>query len=179
MFGRADFTGMPGLIVGASVFTGDAGQGQFTPTDQKISALTTVFDAHADFRWRGLWLRGLYAHTTVDQAELVNQLNNFQGDESVGSTQEGWYVQGGFDVLSICSTSRMNLIPFVRYEEYDTQAKVPIGYARNPENDVHELTVGAAFQPIPQLILKADWQQRHNAANTGVNVWNASLGYVF
>jgi hypothetical protein len=177
--GRADFTGMPGLIVGASVFTGDAGQGQFTPSDQKISALTTVFDVHGDFRWRGLWLRALYAHTTIDQAELVNQLNNFQGDESIGSTQEGWYVQGGFDVLSVRAGSKMNLIPFVRYEQYDTQAEVPIGYARNPENDVHELTVGAAFQPIPQLILKADWQQRHNAANTGVNVWNASLGYVF
>ncbi len=177
--GRADFTGMPGLVVGASVFSGDAGQGQFTPSGQKISALTTVFDVHGDFRWRGLWLRGLYAHTTIAQAELVNQLNNFEGDESVGSTQEGWYVQGGFDVLSLWPGSKMNLIPFVRYEQYDTQAKVPVGYARNPENDVDELTLGAAFQPIPQLILKADWQQRQNAANTGVNVWNASLGYVF
>jgi hypothetical protein len=177
--GRADFTCLPGLLVGASVFSGDAGQGQFTPSGQKIRALTTVVDAHADFRWRGLWLRGLYAHTTIDQAELVNQLNNFVGDESVGSTQEGWYLQGGFDVLSLLAGSRMNLIPYLRYEQYDTQAKVPAGYARNPENDVEELTLGAAFQPIPQLILKADWQQRHNAAKTGVNVWNVSLGYVF
>ena len=38
---------------------------------------------------------------------------------------------------------------------------------------------GLAYQPIPQLILKADWQQRHNAAKTGTNVFNASLGYVF
>ncbi len=45
--------------------------------------------------------------------------------------------------------------------------------------DITELTLGAAFQPIPQLILKADWQQRHNAAATGVNVWNVSLGYIF
>jgi hypothetical protein len=73
----------------------------------------------------------------------------------------------------------MNLIPFVRYEQYDTQAAVPVGYERNPENDVKELTLGLAYQPIPQLILKADWQQRHNAAQTGTNVFNASLGYVF
>jgi hypothetical protein len=177
--GRADFTAVPGLLIGASVFSGDAGQGQVTPSGLKISALTTVFDVHADWRWRGLWLRGLYAHTTVSQAALVNELNGFEGDESVGSTQEGWYVQAGFDVLSLVASSRMNLIPFARYEQYDTQAAVPAGYARNPENDVDELTVGLAFQPIPQLILKADWQQRHNAAKTGVNVWNASLGYVF
>ncbi len=177
--GRLDYVGLTGLIVGASVFSGDAGQGQFTPSGQKVSALTTVFDAHADWRWRGLWLRGLYAHTTVAQADLVNELNGFQGDESVGSTQEGWYVQAAFDVLSLVPGSKMNLLPYARYEQYDTQAAVPTGYARNPENDVEELTLGAAFQPIPQLILKADWQQRHNAATTGVNVWNVSLGYIF
>jgi hypothetical protein len=77
------------------------------------------------------------------------------------------------------SATKLNLIPFVRYEQYDTQAEVPVGYERNPENDVKEVTVGVAFQPIPQLILKTDWQQRHNAAKAGVSVWNASLGYVF
>lgn len=177
--GRADFTAVPGLLAGVSVFSGDAGQGQYTPSGVKISALTTVVDVHADWRWRGLWLRGLYAHTTIAQADLINQLNNFEGDESVGSTQEGWYVQGGFDVLSLVSATKLNLIPFVRYEQYDTQAEVPVGYERNPANDVQELTLGVAFQPIPQLILKTDWQQRHNAAKTGVDVWNASLGYVF
>ena len=177
--GRVDFTAMPGLLVGASVFSGDAGQGQFTPSGQKISALTTVFDAHLDWRWRGLWLRGLYAHTSVAQANLVNELNGFQGDESVGSRQEGWYVQAGYDVLSLVPGTRLSLIPYARYEQYDTQAQVPVGYERNPANDITELTLGAAFQPIPQLILKADWQQRHNAAKTGVNVWNVSLGYVF
>jgi hypothetical protein len=177
--GRVDLTAVPGLLVGASVFSGDAGQGQFTPSGQKISALTTVFDAHLDWRWRGLWVRGLYAHTTIAQADLINQLNNFEGDESVGSRQEGWYVQAGYDVLSLVSSTRLSLIPYARYEQYDTQAQVPAGYERNPENDITELTLGAAFQPIPQLILKADWQQRHNAAKTGVDVWNVSLGYVF
>jgi hypothetical protein len=177
--GRVDFTAVPGLLVGASVFSGDSGQGHFTPAGEKISALTTLIEGHADWRWRGLWLRGIYAHTTIQQASLVNQLNNFEGDESIGSTQEGWYVQGGFDVLSLVSGSKMNLIPFVRYEQYDTQKAVPVGYESNPENDVHGLTLGAVYQPIPQIILKADWQQKHNAANTGVNVWNVLLGYVF
>jgi len=177
--GRLDFTAVPGLLVGASVFSGDAGQNQYTPSGEKISALTTLVEAHADWRWRGLWLRGIYAHTTVAQADLINQLNNFEGTESVGSVQEGWYGQLGYDVLSLVSGSRMNLIPFVRYEQYDTQARVPVGYLRDPANDVHGWTFGAVYQPIPQLILKADWQQRHNEAQTGVNLWNVLLGYVF
>lgn len=177
--GRVDFTAVPGLLAGASVFSGDAGQGQFTPSGQKISALTTLVETHLDWRWRGLWVRGIYAHTTVAQADLINQLNNFEGTESVGSVQEGWYGQVGYDVLSLVSGSKMNVIPFVRYEQYDTQAQVPVGYLRDPANDVHGWTFGAVYQPIPQLILKADWQQRHNEAQTGVNLWNVSLGYVF
>jgi hypothetical protein len=97
----------------------------------------------------------------------------------VGSRQEGWYVQGAFDLLSLGSGSKMSLAPYVRYEQYDTQAEVPAGYARNLANDNTELTLGLGFQPIDQLIFKADWQQRHNAAETGVNQWNVSLGYIF
>jgi len=177
--GRLDFVCVPGLLVGASVFTGNSGQGHFTPSGQKVHGATTVADAHLDWRWRGLWLRGLYAHTWISEANLINQMNGLEGDESIGSRQEGWYVQGGYDVLSLMSGARASLIPFVRYEEYDTQKEVPVGYARNPENDRQELTLGLMFKPIDRLAFKADWQQRHNAAGTGVNQWNLALGYIF
>src|SRR5262249_19092958 len=69
--GRVDFTAVPGLLVGASIFTGNAGQGHETPSGTLIHAPTTVVDAHADWQWRGLWLRALYAHTSVgDAAEI-------------------------------------------------------------------------------------------------------------
>ena len=177
--GRVDFVGVPGLTVGASLFTGDSGQGRVTPSGQEISGLTTVVDAHADWRWRGLWLRGLYAHTTIAEAALINQLNNFEGDESIGSGQQGWYVQGAFDLFSLAPSSKAALLPFVRYEEYDTQHRVPAGYERNPENDIRELTLGLSYYPISRLVLKADWQQRRNAARTGVNQFNVGLGYIF
>ena len=67
----------------------------------------------------------------------------------------------------------------MRYEQSDTQASVPAGYERNPENDARVLTIGLAFKPIEQLVVKTDWQQRENAARTGVNQWNVALGYIF
>jgi hypothetical protein len=177
--GRLDYVGTPGLLVGASAFSGDAGQNNLTPSGENIEARTTVFDVHVDWQWRGLWLRGLYAQTTISQVDLINQLNGFVGDESVGNHQNGWYVQGAYDVLSFSPNSKMSLLPYVRYEQYDTQEQVPAGYARNPANDIDELTVGIAFKPIDRLIFKLDWQQRQNAANTGVNAWNVALGYIF
>jgi hypothetical protein len=177
--GRLDYTRTAGLVVGASVFSGDAGQGRKTPSGRTVHAATTVWDAHADWRWRGLWLRGLYAASHIGEADLVNALNGLEGDESVGSRQEGWYFQAAFDLLSLKPGSKAGLLPYLRYERYDTQAHVPAGYERNPANENRELTVGLAFKPIDPLIVKADWQQRRNAAHTGVNQWNIALGYLF
>jgi hypothetical protein len=165
--------------VGVSAFTGDTGQGAVTAAGQKIDARTNIFDFHVDWQWRGLWLRGLLAKTTIAQADLINDLNGFVGDESVGSRQYGWYLQGAYDVLSFSAKTKMSLLPYIRYEEYDTQEQVPAGFARNPANDVNALTVGIAYKPIDQVIFKLDWQQRQNAARTGVNVWNVAIGYVF
>lgn len=177
--GRLDYTGTPGLIAGASLFTGDSGQGRRTPSGAGFAARTTVWDLHADWRFRGLWLRGLYARSAVGDAGRVNEANGLEGSESVGSRQAGWYLQGAFDLLTLLPSTRGSLYPFVRYERYDTQARVPSGFERDPANDRREWTVGIGYKPIEQIIVKADWQRRRNAASTGVDQWNVSLGYIF
>ena len=176
---RLDATPLPGLLVGASVFTGDSAQGLVDSSGQPFGALTTTWDVHAEYRWRGLTLRGLYAGVSISDAALVNQANGYEGDESVGSRLSGWYLVGGFDVLSLVSGARMSLSPYVRYEQYDTQASVPAGYSRNPANDVNILTAGVAFKPIEQIVVTAEWQKIGNAANTGTNQWNLGLGWIF
>ncbi|HEY3123610.1 MAG TPA: hypothetical protein VGK70_06070 [Thermoanaerobaculia bacterium] len=177
--GRFDWTPVPGAFVGASFFSGDSDQGERTPSGHSFSGRTTLFDLHADWKWRGLWLRGLYVRTTVGDAAAINEVNGFKGDESVGSRQWGWYLQGGFDVLSLKPGARASLIPFARYERYDTQSEVPAGYSRNPENEAKVLTLGAVFKPIEPIAIKIDWQRRRNAARTGINQWNVGLGYLF
>ncbi len=177
--GRLDYTGLPGILAGASFFTGNSGQGQVTPSGESFAGRTTFFDLHLDARYRGAQFRAVWARSTVGDAVAINEMNNLEGDESVGSRQEGWYVEAGFDVFSLASKSRMSLIPFVRVEAYDTQAAVPAGYARNPEYDARVVTAGANFKPIPQIVIKADGQWRRNAAYTGVKQFNVALGYEF
>jgi hypothetical protein len=177
--GRLDYTGLPGVLLGASFFTGNSGQGQVTPAGDSFDARTTFVDFHLDARWHGATFRALWAQSTVGDAATINQVNDLVGDESVGKRQEGWYAEVGFDVLSLVPRSRMSLTPFARYEAWDTQAAVPDGYARNPENDVTQWTAGFVFKPIPQVVFKFDGQWRKNAAKTGVNQVNVALGYEF
>ncbi len=73
----------------------------------------------------------------------------------------------------------MSLIPYIRYEEYDTQKEVPAGFSRNPARDIDITTIGFAWKPIPQTIFKIDFQDVNNEAGTGVDQFNAALGYIF
>jgi hypothetical protein len=177
--GRLDYTGLAGVLVGASFFTGNSGQGQVTPAGASFDGRTTFVDLHLDAKWRGASFRALWAQSTVGDVVAINQANSLEGDESVGTRQTGWYAEAGFDVLSLVPRSRMSLVPFARYEAWDTQASVPDGYARNPENDVTQWTAGVVFKPIPQVVVKVDGQWRKNAAQTGVNQFNVALGYEF
>ena len=87
-------------------------------------------------------------------------------------------MQGGYDVLRAAGTEHQ-LIPYVRYEQIDTQKEVPAGFTANPATDQTLLTVGASWKPIPEAVLKADYNIAHNEAETGLDRLSVALGYLF
>jgi len=176
--GRIDYTGTPGLLAGASLYFGDSGQGISAPDGSNPDVSTTIVEAHVDYRWRGLELRGLYARADLDDVDALNAALGLEGSASVGETMEGGYLQAGFDVLAR-RAGRAALIPYLRWERLDTQASVPEGYLADPATDGEILTLGLAYQPIEQLIVKLDYQNVDNRAGTGLDQFNIGLGYIF
>ena len=180
LFGRLDYAPVEGLTFGVSGYTGDTGQGARTPTtDLPVGGATTISDAHVDWRWRGLQARGVYARTTIDDAELINEAQDLVGAESVGERQYGWYAEVGYDVLAHRSNTRQALIPYVRHERYDTQDEVPEGFAKDPSRNVTVTTVGVAWKPIVNVVVKVDYNKIENEAETGVDQINAAIGFLF
>ncbi len=176
---RVDYHGVLGLRLGGSLYVGDAGQGAVSPLDgSAIDATTVIGEGHVEYRARGLDLRGLFAVATVDDAAAINALKGLTGAESVGERLVGWYVQGGYDVLRRTGIEDQ-LIPYVRYERLNTQDDVPAGFASDPANDRRILTLGLAWKPIPNLVVKGDYQVRSNDADTGVDQLNLVIGYLF
>ncbi len=176
---RADWSVTPGLTLGASFYTGDSGQGAVAPTSgQTVEARTDILEAHLEWRWRGLEARALWVDVSVDEADLLNDVQGFTGSQSIGEEMQGHYLQAGFDVLAHRAT-RQALIPFVRFESMDTQRKVPAGFSRNPASDLEVVTYGVSYKPIPNVVLKLDFQNFDNAAGTGVDQWNVAVGLLF
>ncbi len=169
--GRIDWAPLSGLTVGASLFAGNTGQGA------DFDGGLTLWDAHAEYRWRGVQARALYASTSIDDAAAINAQNGLSGAQSVGEEQYGWYGEVGYDVLA--GRSSQSLIPFVRYERWNSQDEVPAGFAADPANDKTLTTVGLSWKVIPNVVVKADWNGYENEARTGVDQFNVGLGFLF
>jgi hypothetical protein len=176
--GRLDFTGVPGLLVGGSAYVGNSGQDLTAPGGGSVDVGTTLLEAHLEWRWRGLELRALGVQADLDDVTALNAALGLTGNQSVGETLKGHYLQLGYDVLAGRGSERA-LIPYVRWEAFNTQDEVPAGFRANPANDIEILTAGFAFKPIEQLIFKVDYQDVDNEAGTGIDQFNALLGYVF
>jgi hypothetical protein len=170
--GRLDFTGVPGLLVGGSAYVGGAGQNLAASVD------TQIFEGHLEWRWRGLELRALAAQAELDDVAALNAALGFTGTQSVGEKLTGHYVQLGYDVLA-GRGGEQALIPYARWEAYNTQDEVPAGFGASPANDIESLTVGLAYKPFEQLIFKTDYQDIDNEAETGIDQFNVLLGFVF
>jgi hypothetical protein len=170
--GRLDFTGVPGLLVGASAYTGGSGQ------DLSASVDTQILEGHLEWKWRGLELRAMGVQAELDDVADLNRILNFTGSQSVGESLKGHYLQLGYDVLAGRGGDQA-FTPYARWESYNTQDEVPRGFSANPANDVEVLTLGFAWKPIDQIVIKADRQDFDNEAGTGIDQFNVLLGWIF
>ncbi len=177
LVGRADYVGFPGLLAGVSAFYGGTGQGRQLAGEEVVGNLL-LWDVHADYEAYGFDLRAVLARASLDDARELNQLNALTGAAGVGDEMQGWYFEGGYNVLR-GTDSTHQLLPFVRYEEVDTHRSTVPGIAEDPAQDVDVLSLGAAWKPAPQVVLKLARQIHENGASTGLDQWNVQLGWLF
>ena len=69
-------------------------------------------------------------------------------------------------------------MPFLRYEHADTQYDVPSDLGRAPGNKRDVLTAGLSFRPIPEVIVKLDYQHFWTDAGE-FDSYNVGLGFMF
>ena len=179
--GRLEYDPIPGIRIGGSMYYGNTGQGEEV-NGQTIDGLFQMYSVDGQFQYAGLDLRALAVWTSLDDAALINQLKEYEGNKSVGEEQSGWYILGAYNIFSALNSGSKYmeyLAPFFRYEQFDTQEKVPAGYERNPANDRTQYTIGINYKPIPNVVIKAEYQNLDNAADEATDQYNFGIGYVF
>lgn len=125
---KFDYYGIPGLKLGLSTYNGKSQSSLYNGLDKDDAA----GKAKADSSVIGIAMLGLDARYSKGGFEAKAQLNvskNTNTDEyneltgkDLGSQMLGWYVEAGYDLL-YNSDNNQRLVPFIRYEKYNTHAK--------------------------------------------------------
>lgn len=177
---RVDYTPsslLAGLSVGGSAYRGNsANAAEFG--GETIDAVTTIIEAHAQYRAAGIDVSGLFVNATVGDVARLNAARGLGGSASIGETLRGWYLQGGYDLFARRATSH-EVMPYVRFEAVDTQVEVPATFSESPATDRTVTTLGVQWKPIMNIVLKADYELHSNEAGTGLDQFNIVLGWLF
>lgn len=171
VFGALNWRGLPGLLLGGSLFTGRATQGQ-----SPVTSRTTLWDLHA--RWTpGRWdLSTLYARGSIGNTARLN--TPLVGNPSlIPGSFDGFYAQAAY---RLWSHQDFALSPFVRWERFNTaRSYAELGQGLTPEAARSErvITLGANLQVAQGIVLKADLQRFRE--NADLNRVNLGLGWSF
>jgi len=184
-----DPAALPGVTVGGSAYVGNSGQNQAF-AGQKADVFTQLYEAHVQWKYRGLEFRTLGSWGHIGDAALVSAANiarngpvdpdHPNAGQVVGSQNYGWYSEAGYDVLPLLwQDTTQYLAPFFRYERLNTMAKAPSGFANDPTRDWQIYQVGLQYKPIPNVVIKADY--RNYVAKQGPlpDDFNLGFGFIF
>lgn len=169
------------LRFGASTFLGGLDNGN-KGADPGVDAALHLISADAEFSISHFDFRGVMAYENIDGA--VNLHNHAAHPEDIASAIFGFYLEGAAHIFpqswKCGRLQQADLVAFVRYDDFDTQYRMPAGVAANDAGDRDEWTYGLTYLPIPTVALKFDYQvQDDGTAASLPDKFNFGLGFMF
>ena len=174
--GRIEYVAVRGLTLGASGWSGKSGF-QFRPEFDVPVSLAEFDGRYARDR---LELRGQFSQVWIDNAGRLNDALAISVgvNPNIARSLRGFYGEAGYRAFSNPSLGEIGA--FVRYENFDTQYRMPSGYVALPEFDRDAWVVGATYWPDPDVAVKFDYSivrnrssviQEPNSLNVGLGWW--------
>ncbi|NJO92947.1 MAG: hypothetical protein HC831_31275 [Chloroflexia bacterium] len=188
--GKIEYYGIKGLNIGFSGYFGKTQSTLYDGIDKDDDAAMATADSSVvgvamigiDARYNigGLQLRGQYYLTNLSN---TNEYNEFTADANglndLGSAMSGYYIEAGYNLFK-STNAKSELIPFVRYEEYNTHSSVENTISENASYNVNMITTGITWKLTPKAALKADLQFiKNEAADQYAKQFNAGVAVMF
>jgi hypothetical protein len=173
---RAEYVGIPNLAIGASVWSGTS---NFLAP--RVDATVRIGEADVRYKRDRLELRGELAQVGIGDAARLNlSIQQLTGvSPNVARTLRGFYGEAGYRIWA--AGPARDLMAFVRYENFDTQFRMPDGYVPLKEFDRSAWVAGATYYPDPDIAVKIDyvWQRNQSSVVKAPNSLNVGLGWWF
>lgn len=168
---RLDYNGINGLQVGASAYTGKAGNAAIA---NKKEGQMSMFDVHAAYQNEGFKARALYTESHLTHADAYNVAKP--------ESARGGYVNLEYNVLPFFAQNSQRLPLFFQYENYNMGTSIANGTSfGNSET----FTYGLNYFPHDQVVVKAEYLNRKNkntataASYSDEGIYSLGLGFIF
>ncbi len=199
LVGRLDYRGINGLLLGASIYYGDATQGSIS------GANALIYDLHAAYEIGGFKAKALYSAAHIENADkiaagqsdpLSPTYDPLNPNGLSMQDANGYYLNFEYDVLALAGTS-YRLPLFIQYDAIDPTQNVvdrngdavanydytddATGLTRTASTNTKEATttVGLNFFPHEQVVLKMDYAMTDVDAGKDYNTFSLGLGFIF
>lgn len=175
--GRLEYVGRRGLTAGGSFWVGRSGF-EFRPRFDVPVRLLEADVRYARNRFEG---RAQIAHVAIARAGDLNDtmMRTTGVNPNVARALRGGYLEASYRVISGAQFGDVGT--FVRYENVDTQFRMPAGYVKLSEFDRDQWVVGATYWPEPDIALKVDYVHQRNRSDVvrAPRTFNIGLGWWF
>jgi hypothetical protein len=163
------------LRLGVSTYYGGLDNGN-KGDNPDINGDIAIFSTDFEYTISKFDFRGALAFEKIDGAR---EIGNGTADEIFG-----WYLEGAYHFMPESwkkgKLSKSDAVAFVRYDDFDTQYKMPSGVAKDPAGDRNEWTFGVNFYLQPNLVLKTDFQVRDDDTSDDLeHLYNIGVGWQF
>lgn len=184
--GKLTFYGLNGLRLGVSGYYGNTESTKY----DGLARTDTPAIQQADSTSVGVGMAAINAQYTLGKLQLtavgsVTSISNSSAYNSYTGANLGKEIMGYYGEIAYRFNTKKDadypkLIPFVRYENFDTHNKVESNITRNDSYKREILTAGIGFQLTAGTIFKTDYQWVKNGANPKpTSVFNLGFGYWF
>ncbi|MCF8370091.1 MAG: hypothetical protein K9H64_00625 [Bacteroidales bacterium] len=161
---KIDFYGIKSLSLGLAGYFGKTQSSLYDGIDKDDKAAEAMADSSvigismigldARYNLKGLQLRGQYYLMNLSNSSEYNQF----ATSDLGSAMSGYYIEAGYNVFQTFNKHKSELIPFVRYENYNTHLKVEDGMVQDKAYNKTAITTGLTWKIASGAAFKADVQ---------------------
>lgn len=189
--GKVEYFGIRNLNIGLSAYAGRSqsrlygklpeGNDEMKQRADSSSIGISMLGADARFERRGLAIRGQLYYVSLSNTNEYNKFTRSTGgDNDLAKSMTGYYAEAGYNVLFLFSETEKQLIPFVRYEYYNTHNTVNESLTANPAYKNKIITTGLTLKLNEKAVFKTDMQfSRSAAAEKYSRIFNAGIGVMF
>ncbi|MCW3788035.1 hypothetical protein [Plebeiibacterium sediminum] len=182
---KLEYFGIKNFNIGLSGYFGKSQSVLYDEVDDAVadSSVVDIAMIGADFRYAnsGWQLKGQLYYNSLGNTK---EYNEFTSDglvlNDLGKSMIGYYVELGYNLFKSNNNITDELIPFVRYEGYDTQNTVEDGVVRSKSNAATIITSGLTWKITPKVAFKSDVQfVKKKSDDKSVATFNAGFGLMF